>query len=395
MVCKCPKCDGALEYNPSYAQMECPYCGSIFSPQATMPEEQKQIESELSQSNAALEGNSWVFDAKTAETMECNVYRCTSCGGELLVNGVESSTFCAYCGQPTIVFSRVSKEYKPKYIIPFRVNKQQAMDIFRARTKEFEFAPDVVHNIKPDMIRGIYVPHFIQDFYYYFKGTYYTKYYSGDRIYLREADCFFKDTYLEASTQVNDITSQYLQPYHLQDLQPFHVSYMSGFYADKFDVSDVSNTERYIITIDHMFHRAVRKSVPEKNIHHADKESKYEIRRSDYVLLPVWFVTFRYNNEPYTMMINGQTGKIVGSLPIDNGKLFNKVVMNSLIALVPSVIASIILMIFPVYGLMLVGLILLILFAVAFAYWYQVKQQVKATKDLTAARYVAQRQEDT
>lgn len=395
MVCKCPKCDGALEYNPSYSKMECPYCGSVFEPQMEKPDEQKQIEEEISQSNAALEGESWVFNAETAETMECNIYRCTSCGGELVVNGVESSTFCAYCGQPTIVFSRVSKELKPKYIIPFRVNKEQAMDIFRARTRQSEFVPDVVHNIKPDMIRGIYVPHFIQDFYYYFKGIYCSKYYSGDRVYVREADCFFKDTYLEASTQVNDFTSQYLQPYHLKDLQPFHVNYMSGFYADKFDVSDVSNTERYIMTIDYMFDRAVRRSVPEKTVNETKTESKYEIRRSDYVLLPVWFVTFRYNKEPYTMMINGQTGKIVGSLPIDDGKVFKKIAVNSLIALVPSILVATLVMIIPVYGLMFLGLAILIVFALAWNYMFHAKRQVRATKDYAAAKYVAHRQEDT
>ena len=34
-------------------------------------------------------------------------------------------------------------------------------------------------------------------------------------------------------------------------------------------------------------------------------------------------MTTRYNNEPYTFMMNGQTGKVVGSLPIDYGKLRN------------------------------------------------------------------------
>lgn len=36
MVCKCPNCDGALEYNPSYAEMECPFCGNTFETQVAM-----------------------------------------------------------------------------------------------------------------------------------------------------------------------------------------------------------------------------------------------------------------------------------------------------------------------------------------------------------------------
>ena len=42
-----------------------------------------------------------------------------------------------------------------------------------------------------------------------------------------------------------------------------------------------------------------------------------------YAMVPVWILTTRYNNEPYTFMMNGQTGKVVGSLPIDYGKLRN------------------------------------------------------------------------
>ena len=34
-------------------------------------------------------------------------------------------------------------------------------------------------------------------------------------------------------------------------------------------------------------------------------------------MVPVWILTTRYENQPYTFMMNGQTGKVVGSLPID------------------------------------------------------------------------------
>ena len=40
-----------------------------------------------------------------------------------------------------------------------------------------------------------------------------------------------------------------------------------------------------------------------------------------YVLAPVWILTTKYEGKPYTFMMNGQTGKMVGSLPVDKGKL--------------------------------------------------------------------------
>ena len=37
-------------------------------------------------------------------------------------------------------------------------------------------------------------------------------------------------------------------------------------------------------------------------------------------MVPVWILTTRYNGQPYTFMMNGQTGKFVGSLPYDKQK---------------------------------------------------------------------------
>ena len=39
-----------------------------------------------------------------------------------------------------------------------------------------------------------------------------------------------------------------------------------------------------------------------------------------YAMAPVWILTTRYQDQPYTFMMNGQTGKTVGSLPIDKKK---------------------------------------------------------------------------
>ncbi len=67
----------------------------------------------------------------TEEIMECTIYSCTACGAELMVNEVETSTFCSYCGQPTIVFDRVTSTKKPQYILPFMVTKEEAVNLIR------------------------------------------------------------------------------------------------------------------------------------------------------------------------------------------------------------------------------------------------------------------------
>lgn len=45
-----------------------------------------------------------------------------------------------------------------------------------------------------------------------------------------------------------------------------------------------------------------------------------EIEKMDSVLLPAWFVVFHHDGESYTIMVNGQTGKVVGAVPFDKKK---------------------------------------------------------------------------
>ena len=37
---------------------------------------------------------------------------------------------------------------------------------------------------------------------------------------------------------------------------------------------------------------------------------------SHYIMLPVWMVNIKYKDKMYTFAMNGQTGKIIGNLPI-------------------------------------------------------------------------------
>ena len=39
------------------------------------------------------------------------------------------------------------------------------------------------------------------------------------------------------------------------------------------------------------------------------------------MMMPVWFFTFIYNKEPHTILINGQSGKVVGTMPWSGKKI--------------------------------------------------------------------------
>ena len=80
MNLKCPSCGGQMVYDVATDKMLCEYC-------------QQKTETRH-------------FSYKTEEYIETNIYHCSSCGADLMVNGTEAATCCSYCGKPSKGFCR-------------------------------------------------------------------------------------------------------------------------------------------------------------------------------------------------------------------------------------------------------------------------------------------------
>lgn len=375
MILYCANCGKPLVYNPAKNKMECPSCGSLYEAEH-IPEPE--------------------------DTMECNIYTCTACGAELAINGVEASTFCAYCGQPTIVFSRVSSETKPKYILPFSIPKQQAVTAIRQRLKKGFFISGAIKNFDVERVRGIYIPYWLFDIHY--EDQQYLKGYvgSGDDekevFFYREADCDFERLTLDASKQLNDESSQRLEPYHMQALQPFDISYLSGFYADRYDVSVEQLEPLAIERAKDLFNTAVRGTVKAHDVITVQSSPRYQIRNAEYALFPAWFLTFRYQQKPYTILVNGQTGKVIVGVPYSKGKVIASIVIPGLIL---SFFAVLILfgiyisdtLDSPVKFSFSLFFLSAVFFGVGLVKFHKVKKSIELTESQTTDAYVKERQE--
>lgn len=366
MIYKCPNCNGALEYDPQSGKMECHFCGNSYEPE---------------QNNFLLENR---------ESMECSIYECTSCGAQLVVNDVESSSFCAYCGQPTVVFSRVSKELKPDYIIPFSVTKDQAFQIVRQRFHKGAMIPKEIKKFQIENMRGIYIPYYIYDIDY--MDTQGLRHNGGkngvDKFFIRKAECEFKGIIHDASKQLNDESTVRLEPYDLKGLRSFEPQYLSGFYADKYDLNQREIEENGVKRAKQFFDKEIEKSINE-SVHIMYNNPSYDIREIHYALLPAWFITFRYKNEPYTILINGQTGKMVGTVPTDKSSMWRTLILSWLgfsLLLIPFA---------PFLGGHLGFAVALILVMKAFTDYKKIRKTMEATRAKSTVKYVKERQDKT
>lgn len=415
MIYKCPNCNGALEYNPIIDKMECVYCGNAYI-LAEIESKQEKVEHTYHQqtgSQRVIVGqevlNSDSVSSKEQseekeidffadmETMECNIYTCTSCGAELTINDSETATFCTYCGQPTVVFSRVSKELKPQSIVLFRIDKEQAINGIREKLNKSYFVPKEIKNFSVDKVRGIYVPHWVFDIYYY-DNQHWECVRDADtkrvKAYDREAECMFKGLTLDASKNLDDELSQRLEPYDVRTRKPFETGYLSGFYADKYDYDENRMRNYAYWRAAQFFEAQIKATIPEPGAKLKLSFPKRKIQNVEYTLLPVWFVTFRYNYENYTIAVNGQTGKIVGTVPYDKKKV--RKLFIAIASAVTLLITIILLLLESGIKFFMCGFLVLVMpvvLCVAIFKIKKIKTAMNITRNYETSEYVKERQD--
>ncbi len=326
MNCECPNCGSTMEFSPALRKMYCTHCG-VSQPVSARRDVNRIIpfqtdEDECTENEKSTKEKQ---DWRRHAVIKMQIAHCTECGADLGLNDLELSSFCPYCGQATIVKDRIADFYEPDTIIPFKITKEKAADLLRDYFACGKYIPDELKDFEFERLRGIYVPYWVADLYYtddqYWKTWLEYKEVIGYRHV--EAEGYFRNLTMDASRRIDDEFSRRLEPFDMEGRAPFHASFLSGFYAD---CCDVGSEEIKIVA------KARAKEIFDEKMRWVggrdlpvETRPQCRIESLEYVLLPIWFMTTHWKGRPITVMINGQTGKVAGSVPIDRKKWFRDV----------------------------------------------------------------------
>lgn len=307
MAVLCSNCAGKLIFNPATQRLECATCGSSFRPE------------DVEDKNADLQSK--YYDTR--------VYVCSHCGAEVITSDTESSTFCVYCGNPAIVFNRVSQEYRPDGLVPFQITKEEAVKYIKLRFLKNPIIPkEIKSKCVPENLRGIYIPYWIVNADYteadYIKGEVKRGKSTETRYYSRAGEVQFKNIPIDGSNILNDDISRKLEPFYLEEAKDFDEDYLNGFYSNTSDLNYFDLRASTAYRCHKLFEDEVVKTIKAKNIKIMDSIYHVDIHDDPiYMMMPVWFFTFKYDNKPYTILVNGQTGKVVGTMPWQKKKVYS------------------------------------------------------------------------
>ena len=140
---------------------------------------------------------------------------------------------------------------------------------------------------------------------------------------LRGGNMSFSNVPVDGSKKFSNEIMNSIEPFDYSELKNFNVSYLSGFLSEKYDVDKAVAIADGNIRAKNSFIEQMRKDITGYNTVIPIKDSiNLNNTNSKYVLLPVWLLNIKYKDKIYPFAMNGQTGKLIGDIPIDNKKAF-------------------------------------------------------------------------
>ena len=327
---QCPCCGAPLVFYEQ--QLHCDSCGNNFSVESMeqMLEGEQQAGGESKFDWTHYEPRNY----ESTESINLANYSCPSCGAEITGDDTLGATVCPYCGNSTIVKGQFEGVLRPDYLIPFAVDKREAMAAFEAASKKAPFLPDEFKSKKKiEEMAGVYVPFWTFDCDCDAAVTYSAQRVScwSDANYtftktdffklFRQGSVGFANIPVDGSKKADDTYMEAVEPYDYSAAVDFNSAYLAGYLADKYDVSaeeceDRANERVKNSTLDAFSETTGVYSsiIPEQT------RVSFSNGKIRYSLLPVWMLNIKYLDKMYKFAINGQTGKVVGIYPIDKAK---------------------------------------------------------------------------
>lgn len=327
---QCPACTGPLRFDGASGKLVCDYCGSQYEVadiEARYAEKQAQAD----QAAAQAEPPRWGQE----DAAGLRSYSCPSCGAELVCADTTAASHCPYCGNPTVMGGQFTGQQKPEYILPFRMGRTEALAALKKHYKGKPLLPKAFREENHlEELQGVYVPFWMFDAQATVQGRYEghqaETHREGDyrvttvRHYRveREGQARFSGIPADGSSRMPDAHMDAIEPFNLTQLKPFSTAYLPGFAADRYDVEADQAFERAKARIQNTTAAALHSTICGYTDYHTlDEEIRVQPPQAHYALLPVWMLHTKWKGKDFLFAMNGQTGRLIGDLPVDKGRL--------------------------------------------------------------------------
>jgi len=315
----CPQCCCPVEPEDRF----CPACGS-----------EQAVSAEL----AAEES------AEAERPTEKRHFRCDNCGAEVTVDLDVRSYVCAFCDSTYVVEfpADESPRQPPEFVIPFRVTREQAQQRFQKWLRENSwFRPGDLHTARvEEKLRGVYLPFWSFSMLaqsqwraeigeYWWKTETYTTTENGKTVTktrrVRKTEWwplggghhrFYSGYLVSGSRGLEQSDAERIKPFRLAALKRYRPRFLAGWLAEEYSVERDDALRRCRDEFREWEEMNIAQHLPGDTYRGLQVRTEFSRENSDLILLPIYLLSYRYQDKVYRFLLNGQTGKAAGDKPL-------------------------------------------------------------------------------
>ncbi|QDT51934.1 hypothetical protein Pan258_60310 [Symmachiella dynata] len=282
---------------------------------------------------------------------------CQSCGATVLVAANMRTVQCPYCASTSIVERPPTADRPdPTFVLGFVIDRDRAKKSVRRWLRNSGvFARSDFKEAAPEVLQGVYVPAYLYGAVahtnytadigenYTETETYTTTDAKGNTVVRTRTvtrtewrplrgnhACYVLDVIVTASHGVSNNKLEAIEPYDLRALNRYSHAAIAGWMAE-----DPSRTQEECFQLAHQESvQKVGRMLDEFMPGDSHRDLRYHTSLSneviDLVLLPLWTFAVKYNETkpPVRILLNGQTGKITGDVPISAKKVTTAIIVG-------------------------------------------------------------------
>jgi predicted RNA-binding Zn-ribbon protein involved in translation (DUF1610 family) len=330
----CPSCGAQLAYAPGTAVLRCPTCGA---------------EQPITPGDGSVDEHSYAEwaqqPAKPVATIGQQVLTCRGCGATTETDRLAGA--CPFCGGVLIAVDQPAGLIAPEAVVPFGVERRAAADAFVTWVRSRRFAPSSLKRVgATESITGTYVPHWTYDAHtetdytgargehYWMTETYtvsdgkggtrtetrqvqHTRWYPAAGHVRRD----FDDVLTLASTKIAPKLVDDAGPWPLENTVPFTPEYLAGYTALRYDV----DPDAGLATAKGRMEDVVRDDCRRDMGGDEQRVDRLAVQYSQVLfklmLLPLWIATYVYAGRTFQVLVNANTGEVLGERPYSKLKI--------------------------------------------------------------------------
>jgi predicted RNA-binding Zn-ribbon protein involved in translation (DUF1610 family) len=334
---KCPKCGATTAFCVDAGKLSCSHCGYTEAPDA------KQV---------GRTAEKFEFIVQTVERSQQGwgetrkELACQRCGGVVSVPPDALSYTCPFCASNKVLFREPLEDVlRPRSLIPFRIDPKTCREITKKWLGSSWMIPAGLRDSaaqSPDSIEkfhSLYIPywtfeatgsavwkaqvaHRTVETYYDEKGQPQQR----ERVEWRnesgKVQKEFHDLLVPGTTRLNLTALSRIDNYGLQDLVLYEPGYLAGMQAQAYDLplDQAWEAGRHIMR--EQTRRTCLDRASSSEVRNFSMTLDFSGEQWRYILAPIYTSVYRYGQETYQILINGQTGRIAGPRPVDWQKVW-------------------------------------------------------------------------